>query len=95
MIEGVTIRRVTATDTELFSRIAADVFDEPIIPAHLAAYLDTPGHLMIVATKDGEIVGQTAAVVHRHPDKVSELRTPSSSSCTRWTSEPRMSRASA
>ena len=73
MIEGVTIRRVTATDTKLFDRIATDVFDEPVIPARLAAYLDTPGHLMIVAIKDDEIVGQTAAVVHRHPDKVSEL----------------------
>lgn len=69
----VTIKRVAASDTGLFNRIAVDVFDEPIVPTRLAAYLDTPGHLMIVAIKDDEVVGQTAAVVHRHPDKVSEL----------------------
>jgi ribosomal protein S18 acetylase RimI-like enzyme len=69
----VTIKRVAASDAGLFNRIAVDVFDEPIVPARLAAYLATPGHLMIVAIKDDEVVGQTAAVVHRHPDKASEL----------------------
>ncbi|ESW95363.1 hypothetical protein X769_29545 [Mesorhizobium sp. LSJC268A00] len=28
---------------------------------------------MIVALADGIVVGQCAAVIHRHPDKVSEL----------------------
>jgi aminoglycoside 6'-N-acetyltransferase I len=69
----VTIKRVAASDAGLFNRIAVDVVDEPIVPARLAAYLATPGHLMIVAIKDDEVVGQTAAVVHRHPDKASEL----------------------
>lgn len=73
MLEGVTIKRVAASDAELFDRVAADVFDEPVIPARLATYLDAPGHPMIVAIKDGEIVGQTAAVIHRHPDKATEL----------------------
>lgn len=73
MVEGVTIKRATASDTALFDRVAADVFDEPVVPARLAAYLATPGHLMIVAIKDSEIVGQTAAVIHRHPDKATEL----------------------
>ncbi|MGO4840772.1 GNAT family N-acetyltransferase, partial [Rhizobiaceae sp. 2RAB30] len=30
-------------------------------------------HLMVVALKGGKVVGQTAAVVHRHPDKPTEL----------------------
>ena len=69
----VEIRRVTATDAELFDRIAEEVFDEPVDPARLAAYLSEPGHHMVVALHDGEIVGQVAAVVHRHPDKATEL----------------------
>lgn len=69
----VTVKRLATSDIQLFHRIAVDVFDAPIVPSRVAAYLAQPGHLMIVAIKDGEIVGQTAAVVHRHPDKPTEL----------------------
>ncbi len=67
------IRRAGAADEALFARVAADVFDEPVIAARLAAYLAAPGHLMLVALHDGQIVAQVAAVVHRHPDKKTEL----------------------
>ena len=49
------------------------MFDEPVDPARLAAYLSEPGHHMVVAIDGGVVVGQTAAVVHRHPDKPTEL----------------------
>ncbi len=67
------IRRLDAGDDALVMRIAEDVFDEPVRPDRLAAYLASPGHFMIVALADGVVVGQCAAVIHRHPDKVSEL----------------------
>ncbi len=67
------IRRVGSGDAALFDRVAEAVFDERIDPARLAAYLAEPGHHMIVALSGGEVVGQCAAVVHRHPDKPSEL----------------------
>jgi aminoglycoside 6'-N-acetyltransferase I len=54
-------------------RVAEDGFDEPVRPDRLAAYLREPGHFMIVAVADGVVIGQCAAVIHRHPDKVSEL----------------------
>ena len=60
-------------DAAALGRVAEDVFDEPVDPARLAAYLSQPGHHMIVAIHDGVVVGQTAAVVHRHPDKPTEL----------------------
>lgn len=66
-------RRVTPSDVALFERIAPEVFDEPVRPDRLAAYLAEPNHHLIVAIDDGLIVGQCAAVVHRHPDKVTEL----------------------
>ncbi|MBZ9989828.1 GNAT family N-acetyltransferase [Mesorhizobium sp. BH1-1-5] len=70
---SVEIRRLHPGDDALVMRVADDVFDEPVRPDRLAAYLAAPGHFMIVAIVDQTVVGQCAAVVHRHPDKVSEL----------------------
>ncbi|CDX50132.1 Aminoglycoside 6'-N-acetyltransferase [Mesorhizobium plurifarium] len=70
---NVEIRRLHPGDDAVVIRVAADVFDEPVRPDRLAAYLNAPGHFMIVAIIDEIVVGQCAAVIHRHPDKVSEL----------------------
>ncbi|WP_245277842.1 hypothetical protein [Mesorhizobium sp. L48C026A00] len=67
------IGRLFSGDDALVMRVAEDVFDEPVRLDRLAAYLREPGHFMIVALADGTVVGQCAAVIHRHPDKVSEL----------------------
>ena len=68
-----TIKRMRPGDETVFERIAPDVFDEPIHPERMRVYLSTPGHLMVLALADGVVVGQCAAVVHHHPDKVDEL----------------------
>jgi ribosomal protein S18 acetylase RimI-like enzyme len=70
---SIEIRRITPHDTALFQQIADDVFDEPIVPARLAAYLTNPANLMVLALIQGEVIGQVAAVVHHHPDKPTEL----------------------
>jgi ribosomal protein S18 acetylase RimI-like enzyme len=67
------LRRVGVDDAAVFDAIADDVFDEAVRADRLCDYLAEPGHLMIVAVEDGIVVGQCAAVVHRHPDKVTEL----------------------
>ena len=64
----VEIRYVGPGDEGLFLRVAADVFDHPVERRQLTHYLSTPGHHLMVAIANGEIVGQVAAVVHRHPD---------------------------
>ncbi len=64
----VEIRYAGPGDEGLFDRIAPDVFDHPVERRQLAHYLATPGHHLIVAIANGEVVGQVAAVVHRHPD---------------------------
>jgi ribosomal protein S18 acetylase RimI-like enzyme len=71
--DAVEIRPVTSADATLFDRVAEDVFDAPIDPDRLAAYLAEPCHHMVVALRAGEVVGQVAAVIHRHPDKPAEL----------------------
>src|SRR5690606_19727869 len=67
------IVRLSPDNAELLHRLADDVFDEPVRADRLAAYLAEPGHIMLVALSGGIVVGQCAAVLHRHPDKVTEL----------------------
>ena len=67
------ILRLSPGDAAVLDRIAEDVFDESVRPDRLAAYLADPGHVMLVAVSDGMVIGQCAAIVHRHPDKVTEL----------------------
>jgi hypothetical protein len=43
----VEIRQVHPGDEALFERIADDVFDAPVGPGRLSAYLAAPGHIMI------------------------------------------------
>lgn len=64
----VDIKHVKPGDESLFGRVAADVFDHAVDRKRLARFLAEPNHLLIVALRDGEIVGQVAAFVHRHPD---------------------------
>lgn len=70
---GIEIRPVGPGDSALFNRVASDVFDGVPAAARLGAYLASPGHIMVVAVRDGEVVGQVAAVIHRHPDMPDEL----------------------
>jgi aminoglycoside 6'-N-acetyltransferase I len=70
---SIELKRMQPGDEAAFERIAPEVFDAPIHPGRLAAYLREPGHLLLLAFDDGVVVGQCAAVLHRHPDKVTEL----------------------
>lgn len=69
----ITIKRIGPGDETLFDTIAEDVFDEPVKSELVTAYLRQPGHLMVLAFDGGTVVGQCAAVLHRHPDKPVEL----------------------
>ena len=70
---AIQLKRMQPGDELDFTEIAPDVFDEPIHPERLEAYLLEPGHLMLLAFDNGVVVGQCAAVIHRHPDKPTEL----------------------
>ena len=63
------IRRLGPNDAALFDRVAEGVFDHAIEPDCLAVYLAMPGNCFIAAFADGVMVGQLAAVLHRHPDR--------------------------
>ena len=67
------IVRLTPANAALLSRVADEVFDEPVNPARVAAYLAEPGHMMLVAVADSVVVAQVAAVIHRHPTRLRAL----------------------
>ena len=50
---GLEMVRLSPDNAGLLDRIAEDVFDEPVRPDRLAAYLADPGHIMPVAVSDG------------------------------------------
>jgi ribosomal protein S18 acetylase RimI-like enzyme len=66
--DGIEIRRVKPGDQMLFDRVAEDVFDHAIDPKILVEYLAEPNHHLVVAIHEGAVIGQCAAVVHKHPD---------------------------
>ena len=70
---SVTVRRLQPGDEALFQSIAPEVFDEPIHAGRMHDYLRTPGHIMVLAFDGDLVVGQCAGVLHRHPDKATEL----------------------
>lgn len=67
------IVRIGAADALLLDHVAGDVFDHPIRPGYLQAYLAEPGHKLIVAVASGVVVGQCRGTVLRHPDGPPEL----------------------
>ena len=60
-------------DAAVLDRVAPEVFDEPVRPDRARAYLAEPQNLLLVALEGDLVVGQCAAVIHRHPDKPAEL----------------------
>ncbi|KNG94257.1 GNAT family N-acetyltransferase [Pseudaestuariivita atlantica] len=45
------------------------VFDNPVDPAQLAAFVADPGHLMVFVTGDETVIGFATGTVLLHPDK--------------------------
>jgi ribosomal protein S18 acetylase RimI-like enzyme len=72
-VSAFAIRRIGPADAAALEAIAPEVFDEPVQHHRLQEYLAAPGHLMLLAVDGDLVVGQCAAVVHRHPDKPTEL----------------------
>ncbi len=67
------LHRLRRGDEALLARVAAEVFDEPVRPERLGAYLASPDHLKVVALDGDTVVGQCAGVAHLHPDKLTGL----------------------
>lgn len=63
------IKLLTLDDLEILSSVAADVFDDPIVPASAREFLNDPRHRLVVALDNGIAVGFVSSVIYIHPDK--------------------------
>jgi ribosomal protein S18 acetylase RimI-like enzyme len=49
--------------------LGSDVFDKPVDPEQLAAFLADPGHELVFAAMGAKVVGMASGTVLLHPDK--------------------------
>ncbi len=70
---GIQIFEVTGDNIELMDSVVEDLFDNPVSPMRLRAYLAEPTHWLVVAVLDGKVIGKCTAMVHKRPDKEDEL----------------------
>jgi hypothetical protein len=64
---------LSAGNTPLLERIAADVFDNPIDQQQLAKFVSDPRHFMFLALEAGVVVGMASGVKYFHPDKQPQM----------------------
>jgi GNAT superfamily N-acetyltransferase len=65
------IRVLRAGDDDVLSRVADDVFDDPLDPRATNEFLSDPRHHIVVALDGDLVVGFASAVHYVHPDKPS------------------------
>lgn len=68
-MDGVSITRVGPGDAQLLAHVLPNVFDNPIDPRQLAAFLTSRTHIMVVALSAGAVVGVATGTILLHPDK--------------------------
>ena len=71
--DGLEIFEITADNKAVMDNVAFDLFDEPVKPDLLSAFLAEPTHWLVVAVLDGRVIGKSSAIVHKRPDKPDEL----------------------
>jgi aminoglycoside 6'-N-acetyltransferase I len=68
-----TIRILTPDDDAILTRVAPEVFDNPVDPALTREFLSDPRHHLAVALDGDRVVGMASALHYVHPDKPPEL----------------------
>ena len=61
------------SNMDILNQYDEDIFDETIDAGRLAAMLKEHNNILLVAVHDSVVIGQVLAVIHRHPDKPTEL----------------------
>lgn len=67
------VHLVTEANRALLDRVDEDVFDHPVRPEYVSAFLANPASLLAVAVADGAVVGMASGFVYAHPDKPLQL----------------------
>ena len=61
------------SNMDILNNYDEDIFDEKVDSLRLAAMLKEQNNILLVAVNEGVVIGQVLAVIHRHPDKPTEL----------------------
>ena len=61
------------SNIDILNNYDEDIFDEKIDSRRLTAMLKEQNNILLVAINEGIVIGQVLAVIHRHPDKPTEL----------------------
>lgn len=69
----VTLETITKENTDFLKSVAEGVFDSDVSFSHLAGYVEQANHILCVAVRDDQVVGQVRAIIHHHPDSPPEL----------------------
>lgn len=69
----ITFLRINPGNQTLLDRVAEDVFDLPVDPERREQCVSGGDRIQLAAVRDGIVVGQLLAFIHRHVDKPSEL----------------------
>jgi len=67
------IIQLSESNMDVLNNYDEDIFDEKIDTHRLAAMLKERNNILLVAVNEGVVIGQVLAVIHRHPDKPTEL----------------------
>ena len=68
-----TVRMLGPADKDLVANPHDDVFDDVVVPALAAEFLDDPRHHLAAAIVDGRIIGFASGVHYVHPDKPAQM----------------------
>ena len=67
------VHLVTPATRHLLDHVDDDVFDHPVRPEYVAAFLANPAHLLAVAVVDATVIGMASGIAYAHPDKPLQL----------------------
>ena len=71
--EDVEIVRIVPGNAGMVNAVADDVFDDPIDPDRLGAFVGSDGHLLFVALRNGIVIGQVQGSIQLHVDADAQL----------------------
>jgi ribosomal protein S18 acetylase RimI-like enzyme len=66
---AVSLHILSPDTASLLDGVDDDVFDHPVQPALLRAFLANPSNVLVVAAVSGQVVGMASGMAYVHPDK--------------------------
>ena len=70
---SIDVRLLGLPDQPLIEGVSAELFDDPILPKSVIAFLADPRHIIIGALDGRALVGFVSALEYYHPDKPPHL----------------------